>query len=80
MTLDELEIAAGEQNKADILKFMQDMRKAGLSLMFYQGRNFYKGPAVRVNMIQDGLSLTKVKCNYDNLGKGYVVHPYQGLN
>jgi hypothetical protein len=50
-------------------------KKANLKVIDYCGRNFYQGPAVSCNDIQDVLSVTKVKCNWDNLGKGFIVYP-----
>ena len=58
-------------------KFVADMIEAGLedNITWYMGRSFWEGPAVTVDHLQDALSATKVRCNYDNLGKGYIVHP-----
>lgn len=58
-------------------KFVKDMEKAGLKVKHYHGRFFWKGPAVRCDDIQDVLSETKVKCQWDNLGLGYIVYPKQ---
>lgn len=57
------------------VQFVADMEEAGLDVELYRGRSFYCGPAVRVNALQDALSLTRVRCNYDQMGRGYVVHP-----
>ena len=57
-------------------QFLEDMAKAGLEkVRHYEGRNFYKGPAVSVDDLQDALSATKVPCNWDNLGRRYIVYP-----
>ena len=56
-------------------KFVKDMKKAGLEPYEYHGRYFYVGPAVNVDNLQDALSETKVKCQWDNMGKGFVVYP-----
>lgn len=56
-------------------QFVEDMIKAGLKPEHYHGRFFWEGPSVIVDDIQDALSATKVKCQLDNMGKGYVVYP-----
>jgi hypothetical protein len=56
-------------------KFVKDMKKAGLKPYHYQGRFFWQGPAVNVDSLQDALSNTKVKCQYDSMGLGFVVYP-----
>jgi hypothetical protein len=56
-------------------KFVKDMKKAGLEPYDYRGRFYYHGPAVNVDSIQDALSETKVKCQWDNMGLGFVVYP-----
>ena len=59
----------------DCVRFVKDMEKAGLKVEHYRGRNFWVGPAVRVDAQQDVLSETKVKCQWDNMGKGWIVYP-----
>jgi hypothetical protein len=59
----------------DCARFVQDMEKAGLEVEHYQGRNFWKGPAVRVDVIQDAFSHTKVRCQQDSMGMGAIVYP-----
>lgn len=59
----------------DICKFMRNMKRAGLKMSYYQGRYFWTGPAVKTKDIQSVLSNTKVKCQWDNLGMGYIVYP-----
>lgn len=56
-------------------KFVKDMKKAGLTPYHYRGRFFYEGPAVDVEDIQDAISNTKVRCQWDNMGLDYVVYP-----
>ena len=58
---------------------MRDMRKAGLKIRYYEGRNFWKGPAVSVDHAQAALSETKVRCQWDSLGRGVIVYPVQHL-
>jgi hypothetical protein len=48
-------------------------------MRFYQGRDFWTGPAVVVDALQDALSHTKVKCQWDRMGRGYVVYPHQSM-
>lgn len=59
----------------DCVKFVLDMENEGLEVEHYNGRYFWKGPAVRVDSIQEVLSNTKVLCQWDNMGLGYVVYP-----
>lgn len=59
----------------DCLQFVEDMENASLEVDHYRGRNFWQGPAVRVDFLQDALSETKVKCQWDNMGLGYIVYP-----
>lgn len=59
----------------DVLKFINDMEEAGLEVYHYRGRFFWEGPAVNVHNIQDALSNTKVKCQWDNMGLDMVVYP-----
>jgi hypothetical protein len=60
---------------ANYQRFVKDMEKAGLEPYNYRGRFWYEGPAVNVDDIQDALSATKVKCQWDNMGLGWVVYP-----
>lgn len=61
----------------DCSHFVCDMEEVGLEVEHYHGRFFWEGPAVRVDNIQDALSHTKVPCQYDNMGLGYIVYPKQ---
>jgi hypothetical protein len=56
-------------------QFVQDMQDTGLEVEHYNGRNFYEGPAVRCDDLQDVLSNTKVKCQWDSCGLGNIVYP-----
>ena len=56
-------------------QFCDDMLYAGLECKHYFGRFFYEGPSVVVNDIQEALSNTKVKCEWDNMALDYVVYP-----
>ena len=64
-----------EYKKSNYVKFVSDMEKAGLTPYHYQGRYFYNGPAVNVNHLQEAMSNTKIMCQWDNMGKGFVVYP-----
>ena len=58
------------------IKFVKDMiEKADLEVEHYHGRFFWAGPAVRVKSLQAALSYTKVPCQYDQMGLGYIVYP-----
>ena len=81
MTLKECWDKARKIGREDVRRFMRDMRRAGLKskMRYYEGRNFWTGPAVVVDDLQEALSHTKVKCQWDNMGKGYVVYPHQSM-
>ena len=59
----------------DCVSFVADMEAAGLEPYHYRGRFFWQGPAVDVDDLQDALSETKVHCQWDNMGLGFVVYP-----
>ena len=59
----------------DHLGFIEDMEEAGLEVEHYRGRFFWEGPAVRVDDLQDALGVTKVRCQWDNMGRGWIVYP-----
>ena len=56
-------------------QFKVDMKKAKLKVVHYNGRFSYEGPAVFISSIQKVVSATKVPCQWDNLGKDWVVYP-----
>jgi hypothetical protein len=56
-------------------KFIEDMEQAGFEVQHYNGRFFWSGPAVACDNLQDVLSNTKIKCQWDSLGLGYIVYP-----
>ena len=80
MTNKEMYEKAQKNGIDDICRFMRNMKKAGLKIEDYRGRFFWTGPAVRVNDLQDALSATKVKCQWDNMGLGYIVYPKTPLS
>jgi hypothetical protein len=59
----------------ECVKFVQNMREAGLNLFHYNGRFYWRGPAVVVDNLQEALSETRVPCQWDNMGRGFVVYP-----
>jgi len=62
-------------DKRNYKKFVKDMTSAGLTVHHYRGRFYWEGPSVHVDSLQEALSETKVPCQWDNLGPGYVVYP-----
>jgi len=56
-------------------QFVEDMLDVGLEPYHYHGRWHYKGPAVDVDEISDAMAPTSVRCNWDGMGRGYVVYP-----
>lgn len=56
-------------------KFQQECEEAGLEVRDYRGRFFYNGPAVACDDIQDVIRATTVKCQWDQLGLGFIVYP-----
>lgn len=66
---------AGPWRHPDHISFAEDMKEAGLAVQEYRGRFWWKGPAVMVDDIQDALGATKVRCQWDHMGLGWVVYP-----
>jgi hypothetical protein len=64
-----------EYKHPDHLKFANDMEDAGLDVQHYRGRFFWHGPAVVVDDLQDALGITEISCQWDNMGRGWVVYP-----
>lgn len=62
---------SGEQQK----RFAQDMIDGGLEPYHYRGRHFWNGPAVNVDSVHDAMKETRVDCQFDALGLGFVVYP-----
>ena len=59
-------------------KFIEDMEEAGFDIRpDYEGRNFYKGPAVTCSHseFQDVIRATEVRLLSDNLGLDLIVYP-----
>ncbi len=63
--------------KPEHVQFVNDMIAAGErdNLMCYHGSPVYYGPGVSVPSVQDALGVTQVRCHWDNLGLGFIVHP-----
>ena len=59
----------------DCRTFVHDMEAVGLEPFHYNGRYFWEGPAVSVDDLQDALGATRIKCQFDALGLGFVVYP-----
>jgi hypothetical protein len=59
----------------DHLRFVEDMEEAGLDVRHYRGRYFWSGPSVVVDDLQDALGTTGVRCQWDQMGLGWVVYP-----
>jgi hypothetical protein len=72
----------GDTPESDIQKkFRKSMEKNNRDIVFYYGKWFYKGWAIRIDTIaelQDVIRATRVKLQYDQLGLGYIVYP-QGV-
>lgn len=80
MTLNDIYRAAGTDGRADIRRFMRDMRRAGLRMRPYAGRNFWHGAAVATDNLQTVIRATLVPCQWDSLGRGSIVYPIQSLS
>ena len=79
MTLKEVYASAKQHGRTDIVKFMEDMKRVGLKMRFYQGPFHWSGPAVVVSDLQEVLAATRVNCQWDNLGLDYIVYPRESL-
>ncbi len=64
-----------EYKHPDHLRFVSEMEDAGLEVRHYRGRFYWHGPAVVVGDLQDALGATDVRCQWDNMGRGWVVYP-----
>jgi len=69
------EPALPEYDKETYRTFVAEMRAAGLNPYHYRGRNFWEGPAVNVDYLQEAHAATTVLCQSDNMGMGHVVYP-----
>jgi len=56
-------------------KFVKECEAAGLEVEHYNGRMYFKGPAVRCDDIQEVIRATTVDCQTDNMGLGWIVYP-----
>jgi hypothetical protein len=74
MTLKEIYQKAKQQNRTNVMRFMRDMKNAGIKMRHYYGRFFYEGPAV-VGDLDEILQATRAKCQWDRMGLEYVVYP-----
>lgn len=64
-----------EYPQAHFNQFVQDMENAGLEVRHYEGRFFFRGPAVVVDKIFDAMSRTKIESQWGHLGLQYIVYP-----
>ena len=70
-----------EYDEARYVKFVEDMRSAGIPVKHYNGRFYYRGPAVFTDTDggldkQDVYRATRVKCQEDTLGRyDTIVYP-----
>lgn len=63
------------------IQFVQDCIDAGFTPTAYEGRFCYIGPALVVRDLADMAQLsTDVPLSWDNLGKGFIVHPSKSTN
>jgi hypothetical protein len=62
-------------DEPDHVRFVEDMTAAGLRTRHYRGRWYWEGPAVVVEDLQDALGATKVRCQWDNLARDWIVYP-----
>ena len=68
-----------QEGKTNLLNFVAECQDMRLELRYYRGRNFFYGPAVAVDSITSvGLS-KNITWQYDQLGKGFIVYPTNGL-
>jgi hypothetical protein len=79
MTLKEIHRQAKAEGKQDICRFMRDVKRLGLRMQPYNGRFYWHGPAVSTDDLKEVLGATRVKCQWDNLGLGWIVYPRQSL-
>ena len=56
-------------------KFCDELESLGYNLIHYEGRFFFKGPAVIVEDSSTAMANTTVRCQIDNMGLDYVVYP-----
>src|SRR5215472_2390870 len=61
-------------DEPDQVRFVEDMTAAGLRTRHYRGRWYWEGPAVVVVDLQDAFGATKVRCQWDNLARDWIVY------
>ncbi len=59
----------------DHIQFISDMQDAGMEVRHYRGRFYWEGPAASCDEVQEVMSNTKVPCQQDSLGLGFIVYP-----
>lgn len=72
-----LDVNVGGSTMTQHEQFRVDMAQAGYRVREYQGRNFWRGPAVSCDReeLQDVIRATKVRVQTDSLGLGLIVYP-----
>lgn len=57
-------------------KFVEQVRKAGMTVRYYDGRNFFSGPAVVHADPQAVIRATTMPVQWDNMGKtDFIIYP-----
>jgi hypothetical protein len=56
-------------------RFVAECYDAGLSLRHYNGRFYFKGPAVVTSDISIVIRATTVEVQWDNMGLDWIVYP-----
>jgi hypothetical protein len=56
-------------------QFIKEVEEIGYEISLYHGRNFFHGPCIKGNDLQNMIRATSVQCNWDSLGLGFVVYP-----
>ena len=73
--IDHDDVQPEDYTNADHQKFIEDMHDAGYTCEHYHGRFYWEGAAVRVDDFSDAMAATSVRCQFDNMGLGYIVYP-----
>ena len=58
----------------DCLAFVEWAEDSGLEVQHYEGRFFWKGPAVRLDYVGEAVGIP-VPFQHDSLGLGVIVYP-----
>lgn len=66
-------VTEADYDEAHAKQFCRDAAKQGFTVEHYEGKHRWKGPAIRVQTIDE--FKTDVQTQQDTLGMGYVVYP-----